>query len=110
MLGAEQLLADRQRALEERSRPHKVALVLKQAGEVVEARRRIGMLGAEQLLTDRQRTLEERSRPRICSSAIKIVACPVQKVSAFRVRSGVRHFRPATREQMRRQRRTARPG
>ena len=62
MLGAERLLADRQRALVERPRAGKVALVLKQAGEVVEARRRIGMLGAERLLADRQRALVERPR------------------------------------------------
>ena len=62
MLGAERLLADRQGALEERPRRREVALVLKQDGEVVEARRRIGMVGAERLLADRQRALEERPR------------------------------------------------
>ena len=40
---------------------------------------------------------------------MKIAAGPVQKVGAFRVRSGVSHFRLAAREQMRRQRRAARP-
>ena len=64
MLGAERLLADRQRALVERPRHRKLALGLKQAGEVAEARRRIGMLGAERLLADRQRALEERPRRR----------------------------------------------
>ena len=54
MLGTEHLLVDRQRALEERPRPRKVALGLQQAGEVVEARRRIGMSGRD-LLADRQR-------------------------------------------------------
>ena len=63
MLGAEHLLADRQRALEERPRRREVALVLQQQGEVVEAPRRIGMLGAEHLLRDRQRALAERPRP-----------------------------------------------
>ena len=63
MLGAERLFADRQRALEERPRPRKVALGLEQDGEVVEARRRIGMLGAEHLFADRQRALVERPRP-----------------------------------------------
>ena len=48
-------LADRQRALAEGPRPRKVALGLKQASEVVEALRRIGMFGAEHLLADRQR-------------------------------------------------------
>ena len=62
MLGAERLLVDRQRALEERPRAGEVALGLKQEGEVVEARRRLGMLGAERLLADRQRALEERPR------------------------------------------------
>ncbi len=63
MLRAERLLPDRQRALVERPRPRKVALVLKQEGEIVEALRRIGMLGAERLLADCQRALEERPRP-----------------------------------------------
>ena len=64
MLGAERLLVDRQRTLEKRPRPGKVALGLKHAGEVVEAPCRIGMLGAERLLGDRERALEERPRPR----------------------------------------------
>ena len=64
MLGAERLFAYRQRALEERPRPRKVALVPEQDGEVVEARRRIGMLGAEHLFAYRQRALVERPRPR----------------------------------------------
>ena len=64
MLGAERLLVDRQRALVEGPRRRQVALVLQQHGEVVEARRRIGMLGAERLLADRQRALEEGPRRR----------------------------------------------
>ena len=52
MLGTEHLFADRQRALEERPRPRKVALGLEQEGEVVEAFRRIGMLRAERLFAD----------------------------------------------------------
>jgi hypothetical protein len=62
VLGAERLLPDRQRALIEWPRPGEVALVPKQGGEVVEARRRIGMLGAERLPPDRQRALIERPR------------------------------------------------
>jgi len=38
------------------------------AGEIVEARRRIGMLGAERRLADRQRALVERPRPRTTAS------------------------------------------
>jgi hypothetical protein len=53
MLGAERLLADRQRVLEERPRSRKIALVVKQVGEVVESHRRIVMLGTERLLADR---------------------------------------------------------
>jgi hypothetical protein len=64
MLGAERVLADRKRALVERPRRREVALDLKQDGEVVEARRRIGMLGAERLVVNRQRALEERPRSR----------------------------------------------
>ena len=44
MLMAERLLVDRQRALVQWPRRRKVALGLKQEGEVVEARRRIAML------------------------------------------------------------------
>ena len=71
MLGAERLLADRQRALVERPRLSKVALVPEQDGEVVEARRRMGMLGAERLLVNRQRALEERPRPRKVALVLK---------------------------------------
>ena len=56
------------------------------------------MLGAEHLLADRQRALEERPRLRIGGAAMEIAAGPVQKVGAFRVRSGVSHFRLAARE------------
>ena len=59
---AERLLADRQRALEQRPRAGEIALGPKQAGEVVEAQRRIRVFGAERLLSDRQRALEERPR------------------------------------------------
>ena len=44
---------------------------LKQDGEIVEARRRIGMLGAEHLLADRQRALEERPRRRKVALVLK---------------------------------------
>lgn len=54
---------DCQRALIERPRARKIALVLKQIGEVVEARGRILVLGAEHLLIDRQHPLKERPRP-----------------------------------------------
>jgi hypothetical protein len=63
MLGAEHLLADRQRTLEERPSPPKVALRLKQGAEVIEAARCLGMLGAERLLEDRQRALFEGPPP-----------------------------------------------
>ena len=46
MLGAEHLLADRQRTLAERSRPGKVTLIPKQSREGNEALCCIGMLGA----------------------------------------------------------------
>jgi len=54
MLGAERLLVYRQRALQERPRPRKVALVPEQDGEVVEARRPVGMRWAEHLFAYRQ--------------------------------------------------------
>jgi predicted O-methyltransferase YrrM len=49
-----------QGAPEERLGSRKFALSLQQAGEVVEALRRLGMLGAEHLRADRQRALQER--------------------------------------------------
>jgi hypothetical protein len=67
MLGAERLFVNRQRALEERPRPGKVALD-EQEGEVVEAVRSNGMLGAKGLFADRQRALQE--RPRSCKVAL----------------------------------------
>ena len=73
MLRAEHFLVDRQRALEELSRSRKLALVLKQAGQIVEAYRRTGMLRAEHFLVDRQRALEELSRSR------KLVPGPVSR-------------------------------
>ena len=66
MLGAEHLLGDRQRALEERPRP----LVRKQQGEVVEARRRIGMLGAERLFSYRQCIAEKLRSLRVSRAAV----------------------------------------
>src|SRR5262245_51687036 len=68
---AERLLAYRQRAFKERPRPRKVALVLKQPSEVVEARRRIEMLGAERLLVYRQRAFKARPRPRKVTLVVK---------------------------------------
>src|SRR5258707_49993 len=63
MLGAERLFVDRQRALEEQPRPSNLALGIKQATEIVEAVRRIGMLRAEGLRVYRQRALKEQPRP-----------------------------------------------
>jgi hypothetical protein len=60
MLGAEHLLADRQRALVERPAGGEVALGLEQAGEVGKARRRVGVLGSPHLLADCQGALAER--------------------------------------------------
>ena len=78
MLGAEHLLADRQRALEERPRPGIVPLGPQQAGEVVEAGRRVEMLGAEHLLVDRQRALvvaaaPRQGRPWACSKEARLL-------------------------------------
>jgi hypothetical protein len=58
MLGAQHLLADRQRSLEKRPCRREVALTLKKDGEIVQARRSTEMLWA--LLADRQRSLEKR--------------------------------------------------
>jgi hypothetical protein len=101
MLGAERLLPDRQRAFAEWPRPRKVALLPNQTAKVVNARRGIGMLGAERLLPDRQRPTVEPPCLRIDGAAMKIHTGPVQKVSAFRVRSGVSHLRFAVQNEMR---------
>ena len=74
MLGAESPLADGQRALVERPRPHNVALVLEQDGEVVEARRGVGMLGAERLFVYRQCALHERPRPHNVALVLELAA------------------------------------
>src|SRR5829696_7895743 len=102
MLGAERLLVDRQRALEERPRRRQVALSLQQEGEVVEAHRRLRMLGAERLLTDRQRVSKQRFGRRMGSSAVKIAACPVQKDGTLRALGGVCGLSLAGGDQMRR--------
>jgi hypothetical protein len=52
MLRAENLFANCQRALEERSRHGEIALVPKQDGKIVEERSGIGMLGAKNLLAN----------------------------------------------------------
>jgi len=70
MVRAYRLLADRQRAFEEGARAREIALVLKQAGEVVEIDRRTWMLGAERLLIDRQRALKQ--RPRVGEEALHL--------------------------------------
>ena len=89
MVGAERLLADRQRALEERPRPGEIALGLKQEGEVVEAHRRIGMVGAERLLADRQRALEERPRLSIGRERpVPVCREPIRASSALCAPSG----------------------
>src|SRR5580658_3114560 len=82
MFGAEHLLADRQRALVERPRARKVALVLEQEGEIVEALRRVGMLGPKHLLADRQRALVE--RPALCvgrQSAMPVISGELEQIS-----------------------------
>jgi hypothetical protein len=62
MLGLE-LLTDRQRALAERPRARKAALVLQQQGEVVEALPRKWMLGSEHFLADCQCAFMKQPRP-----------------------------------------------
>ena len=107
MLGAERLLADRQRPLEERPRAREVALVLKQGGEVVEARRGLGMLGAERLLGGspaRARTAaapRHRPRaPRACTARARLrdktaaVSAPFGGGSAPPTRSSAQRVEP----------------
>jgi hypothetical protein len=73
MLGTKRLFAYRKCELVERARPHKVALLVEQEGEAVEARCRIGMLGAERPFAHRQCTLEERPRFRKVALVLKQV-------------------------------------
>ena len=62
MLGAERLLADRERALVERACAGEIALVQEQVARLLRLVADVGMLGAERLLADRQRALVERPR------------------------------------------------
>src|ERR1700726_388886 len=67
------------------------------------------MLGAKQFLTDRNHAFKERLSLRIRSSAIEITRRSLQKIGAFRTRSGVGGFSVANRQQVRRQQRAAWP-
>src|SRR6266852_3373041 len=58
------LVNDRQRALQVRSCSRKVALILQQAAEIVKTESRIRVIGAKHLFTDRKRALVIRSRTR----------------------------------------------
>ena len=100
MLRAERLFADRQRALVERPCPRKVALVLKQAAEVVEALCRMGCSGPSTFSP-----IVSASRKSVRSLGIgcapeEIAACPTQKLGPVQTRS-VFGMRLAQREQMR---------
>ncbi len=144
MLGAEHLFAYRQRALEERPRPRKVALAWsrmarllrlspcrdargrapfrgspararraaappqgrpgpEQEGEVVEARRRIGMLGAERLFAHRQRIAKQRRGLGVSCAARRNSCRPVQKTGPVCNVRSVIEARFAPRKQMRRE-------
>ena len=100
MLGAERLFADRQRALVKRPRPGKVALVAEQIGEIVEARRRIGMLGAERLFADRQGIAEKLRSLGVSRAPVEISACPIQELGPARKRQSLVGARIAARQHM----------
>src|SRR5215471_14456013 len=101
MFGTEHLLADRQRALVKRARRRKVTLVPEQAGEAVEARRRIGMFGAEHLLADRQCIANKLHGLRVTRALTEITACPSQKLGPACKDRSVIGIRIAKRQQMR---------
>jgi hypothetical protein len=75
-----------------RPRPNKVALGVKQIGEIVEAHHRIGVLGPKRPLADRQRALVEWPRPREVALVLKhigeadelnaVVGCPGPSTSS----------------------------
>src|SRR5262249_33523730 len=79
MFGAAHLLADHQRALEERPRPRKVSLLQKHGSEVVQARGRIKVLDTECLQADCQRMPNEPFSVRVSRSPAEIPPCPLQK-------------------------------
>src|ERR1700709_587430 len=85
MLGAQNLLPDRQRPLEVRPGCRKISLVLKKATEVVQAGCGVRVLGAQNLLPDRQRPLEVRSGGRKISLALKKETEVVQAEGGVRV-------------------------
>src|SRR5664280_2468904 len=62
MSTAQRRVRDRRCALEEEQRLGVVAPVLVKTGEVVEARRHVGVVGPEGALEDGERALEERQR------------------------------------------------
>src|SRR5262249_42690837 len=79
MLGPTRLLKDRQRALDNGPRTCKVALVVKHAAEVAQARSRVGMLWAERLFADRQRIAHQRRSLRVSCASAEIAASTGQK-------------------------------
>src|SRR5262245_66211859 len=109
MLGAKRF-KDRQRAFEERPRPHEVALSLQQLREVNEARRRITMVGPAHLLMYRQCIAKKGESLGVNSAPVKIAPGVAQKHGpACNVRSGIRGG-IAHRQQVWRELRGQRPG
>ena len=82
--GPSAIPVDRQRSLEQRPRAGEVALVLKQEGEVVEARGGLGMLRAQRPLADRQRAFEQRPRTREVALVFKQAGEVVEARARYR--------------------------
>ena len=95
VLGAERLLADRQRALDRAAAPPPGRPGPEAGGEVVEARRRVGVLGAEHLLADRQRALEERPRRRKVALGLQQAARLLRLVAVLGCRASTSSDRQA---------------
>ena len=66
-----------------RPRRDKMALILQQGSEIVQAQRRQGMLGSEHLLANCQRPLKEGPGLGMEAAAEEVTASPVQKVGSF---------------------------
>ena len=84
VVGAQRLLADRQRQAEQRLRLPVSALGLEQLRQVVEAGGRVGVVGAQRLLADRQRQAEQRLRLGISGTKVKVISGSIQQPRRLR--------------------------
>ena len=91
MILAESRLHDRERSLVQRPRPEVVAVLLREAGEVVDARRHLDALGPREPLADRERALVR--RPGLLDPAQRLLE-PSEGVQDLRHIEAVLALRP----------------